>query len=474
LGQIQLKQAIERNEGFSLLQKAINNSGWKKVYKTLSDDEKSILTFTWEFLSRGEQKPDYSDASWSIWLYLAGRGSGKTRSGSEFCIERVNEGYKRGALVARTAADLRDTLVEGEAGILTVAPPWNRPIYEPARRRLVWKETLISLPSERVVKTGGAKAITYSGDEPNQLRGPSHDFAWADELAHWKYMNDAWSNLMFGLRLITPEGKEPLACITTTPRPLPLIRELMKDPTVYVTTGSTYDNQENLAPTFYQKIIKRYEGTRLGRQEIYAEILDDNPNALFMREDLDNSRLDSKDELPSTGLVRIATAIDPAVSTGEESADTGIVTCGVDENDEYYIIEDRTCHKKPMGWALEALRAYHYQEADVIVGEVNNGGDMIGAVIENSELATDKEVIKGIDVPYISVRATRGKQIRAEPVSSLSQQGRLHIVGKMPLLEDQMCQWSADLGEKSPDRLDAMVWAITYLMKEPRPGIRAL
>jgi phage terminase large subunit-like protein len=285
-------------------------------------------------------------------------------------------------------------------------------------------------------------------------------------------MQDAWDMLMFGLRLRTPTGYEPRYCITTTPRPLKLIKELIKDPTVFVSTGSTYDNKSNLAEAFYNKIIKRYEGTRIGRQEIHAQILDDNPNALFTREDLDKARVKNREEVPE--LVRIFVGVDPAVTSGEDSNDTGIVVVGQDDSDHYYVIGDYTCHKKPMGWATQVMKAYCWEEADMVVGEVNNGGDLIETVIRNVPAQPDLNIdIDGQQVPYQSVRATRGKVVRAEPAGAICEQGRLHMVGTWPELEDELVQYDAESSEESPDRYDAMVWAIISMMKEPTPRIRS-
>ena len=305
----------------SLLQRAIAVSGREALQKLLTKEQALALKYLWGAFARQEQKPELVD--YTGWLYLAGRGSGKTRSGAEWVLERKREGYKRGAFVARTSADVRDTLVEGEAGILEVSPPWDRPLYEPSKRRLLWKGKAVSIPGApaRVVKE--MTVTTFSGEEPDQLRGPSHDFAWADELATWKYLADAWANLMMGLRLYTPTGLEPKYCITTTPRPLPLIKELIADDSVLVSTGTTYDNIDNLAPAFYKSIIKRYEGTRLGRQELLAEILDDNPNALFTRDNLEKYRMELA-ECPQ--FMRIAVAIDPAVTSNQDSAEPKMPT----------------------------------------------------------------------------------------------------------------------------------------------------
>jgi phage terminase large subunit-like protein len=464
---MQLQEQDERN--LSIIQQAVKKKGWKKVFNSMTEEEKLALIYNWEAFAREEQLPE-KDKEWSIWLYLAGRGSGKTRSGAEWCRKKIKNGYKRGALVARTAADVRDTLVEGEAGVLSVCPPWERPIYEPAKRRLFWPEQITSYKDGPVKKKKSAIMTTYSGDEPDQLRGPSHDFAWADELAAWKRVEDAWSNLMFGLRLKSSNGEEPQCCVTTTPRPIKLIRELKNEKGTIITTGTSYDNRINLAPAFYKYIIKRYEGTRIGRQEIQGELLEDNPNALFTMDNLNKYRI-KEENCPV--LMSIAVAIDPAVTSGEDSNDTGIVAAGVDEGGDYYVIADKTCHKKPDAWARQALKLYCTTDADIIVGEVNNGGDLIEAVIRNISKDENAGItIDGSDVPYKCVRASRGKYIRAEPLQTLAEQGRLHMVGVFPELEDQLVLWSPDLNEESPDRLDAMVWAITYLQSQSMPAIR--
>lgn len=461
-----VKRPPENN--LSLIQKVLQRNTPEELLKKLTEEQQQALKFVWDAWKREEQFPD---PNYFIWMYLAGRGSGKTRSGAEWAYERRKEGYARGAFVARTAADVRDTLVEGEAGIMEVSPPWDKPVYEPSKRRVYWGEKKKSYPGG-VLKTvkASCRITTFSGEEPDALRGPSHDFAWADELASWKYMSDAWAMLMMGLRLRSPTGLEPKACVTTTPRSLPLIKELIEDPAVYITTGTTYDNKANLAPAFYDLMIKRYEGTRIGRQELLAEILDDNPNALFTRSDLDKARIRNKNEVPE--LMRIHVGVDPAVTSGEESSDTGIVVAGQCENDHYYILSDYTCHKKPMGWARQVLKAYCWDEADMVVGEVNNGGDLIEAVIRQVPKDEDSGIdIAGADVPYMTVRATRGKAVRAEPVGALCEQGRLHIVGVLPELEDQLVQYDPESTEISPDRYDAMVWAVISIMKEPVPRV---
>jgi phage terminase large subunit-like protein len=376
-----------------------------------------------------------------MWLILAGRGYGKTRTAAEWARMQAEQMPGcRGALVARTAADTRDVLVEGESGILAVSPPSFMPVYEPSKRRVTWPN--------------GSTATLYSADKPDLLRGPQHHWAIADELAAWRYP-EAWDMLMMGLRL----GSRPRVLIATTPRPTKIIRELLKDPNCVVTRGSTYENRSNLAPAFFRQIIRRYEGTRLGRQELYAEVLDDVPGALWTRQVLDDSRVS---HIPD--LVRIVVAIDPAITANEdgESNETGIIVAGIDANDHGYVLEDLSGYYTPAQWAETAVKAYDRWAADRVVAEANQGGDMVAHTIYTAgrDLAERGER-KTRNVAVTMVHASRGKHTRAEPVSAVYEQGRCHHVGMFPELEDQMCTWVP--GEDSPDRMDAMVWAFTEL-----------
>lgn len=395
------------------------------------DISENDFLYNWELFARPSQLPPETD--WLYWLLLAGRGFGKTRAGAEWVRNQVEEhGKKRIALVGATAADVRDIMVEGESGILAISPPWNYPLYIPSKTKLVWPN--------------GAVAKTYSAEKPDRLRGPQHDCAWADELASWQRMQDTWDMLMFGLRL----GDKPTCVITATPRPLKLIKKLVKDKDTVVTGGDTFENQANLAPAFFSRIIQKYKGTRLGRQEIFAEILEDNPDALFNRNIIDEYRVDY---VPELKLVNVG--VDPAVTSNENSDDTGIIVAGKDKKNHYYVMYDYTCHTTPEKWARKCVNAYNDHQANRIVPEVNNGGDMVRALMK----AVDSSVrVK-------SVRATRGKALRAEPISALYEQGKVHHVGIFSKLEDEMCSWSPDLNEDSPDRLDALVWALTDLSK---------
>ncbi|HTQ34265.1 MAG TPA: terminase family protein [Stellaceae bacterium] len=409
------------------------------LIQSLAPKQAGWLRYEWECRARDEQKPPPGD--WRVWLLLAGRGFGKTRTGAELVRLRVGMRTARHvALVAPTAADARDVMVEGESGLLAIAPPWDRPEYEPSKRRLTW--------------ANGAVATTYSADEPERLRGPQHDFAWCDELAAWRYPA-AWDMLMFGLRL----GTDPRAVVTTTPRPTKLIKALVADPKVVVTRGTTYENEANLAPAFLEQIVRRYEGTRLGRQELEAEILEDVPGALWSHGLIDAVRVATHPE-----LTRIVVAIDPAAGSGEHSDETGIVVAGKDDAGHGYVLADLSEHYAPTQWARAAIAAYHAHGADRIVAEVNNGGEMVEATLR----------VIDPTVPFAAVRASRGKVARAEPVAALYEQGRVHHVGALPRLEDQMCGFVHDFDRAkagySPDRVDALVWALSELLIQPIAG----
>jgi phage terminase large subunit-like protein len=424
----------------------------KKILASLSARERAELEYTWAFWARPKQLEPPGD--WRVWMLCAGRGFGKTKTGAEWVRGLVETGRAgRIALVAATAADVRDVVVEGESGIVAVCPPWNRPLYEPSKRRLSWRN--------------GAIASLYSADEPDRLRGPQHDAAWTDELAAWRYP-EAWDQLMFGLRL----GADPRVIVTTTPRPTPLIRELIALPTTVVTRGTTYENRAHLAGAFYDSIVRQYEGTRLGQQELLAELLDDNPGAIFRRDDIEKGRV--REHPP---LLRIVVAIDPAVSSGESSNETGIVVVGLGVDGHGYVLADHSGRFSPYEWARKAVDAYHTHQADRIIAERNQGG----ALVESNLRTLDPRI------PYKGVVATRGKTIRAEPVAGLYEQGRVHHVGCFPKLEDQMCAWdpsavasrsrresvlSSQSRSVSPDRMDALVWGMTELLIEAQPVVR--
>jgi phage terminase large subunit-like protein len=382
----------------------------------------------WTVWGRADQQPP--PGAWRTWLILAGRGWGKSRTGAEWVRSVATSGRaRRIALVARTAADVRDVLVEGESGLLAIHRADERPMWEPSRRRLTWPN--------------GAIATTYSAEEPDQLRGPQHDAAWCDELAAWRYP-DAWDQLQMGLRL----GSDPRVVVTTTPRPTPLVRALALAATTHVTRGRTRDNARNLAPGVVDALAARYGSTRLGRQELDGEILDDAPGALWKLAQFDAARVDAAPDLR-----RVVVAIDPAVTAHEGSDETGIVVAGIGLDGRVYVLEDLSGTYPAEQWARRAVEAFRRWRADRIVCEVNNGGDLV----EGTLRAVDRSV------PVKQVRATRGKALRAEPVAALYEQGRVSHVGSLSRLEDQCASWDPAGDHRSPDRLDALVWAITEL-----------
>lgn len=400
---------------------------------SLSSEESLALIYEWKFWARESQLAPAGD--WVTWLLLAGRGFGKTRTGAEWVREQVESSTaRRIALIGPTAADARDVMIEGESGILAISAPWNRPNYEPSKRRLTW--------------SNGAIATAYSAEEPERLRGPQHDAAWCDELAAWAYP-ETWDMLQFGLRL----GKQPRTVVTTTPKPLPIIRELLAagEASVAVTRGRTSDNLRNLAPSFLKRVVAKYQGTRLGRQELDAEVIEEAEGALWTRTMIDGARACPP---PREFLKRAVVAIDPAVSSGGLSALTGIVAAGVGRDDRGYLLADVSGRYSPAEWAKKAVKLYDDLKADRIVAEGNQGGEMVRHTIE-----TERK-----NIPVRIVHASQSKQARAEPVAALSEQKRISFCGTFPELEDQLCTWVPLEGLPSPDRLDAMVWAFTDLM----------
>jgi len=318
-------------------------------------------------------------------------------------------------------------MIEGESGILAICPPDERPAYVASKRRLEWQN--------------GAVSLIFTADEPERLRGKQHYKIWADEVAAWRY-EESWSQAMMGLRL----GDNPQGIVTTTPKPTKLFLELLKDPRNIVTTGTTYENRANLAAGFFNYVISKYEGTRLGRQELNAEVLTDMPGALWKRADIDKNRVL---KAPET-LDRVVVGVDPTASSGGDEA--GIITEGK-AGDDYYCLADDSTHGSPQAWASAAVKAYYMHKADCIVAEKNNGGEMVEAVI--------KQVDPNVNVKL--VWASRGKATRAEPIAAIAEQGRDHHVGTFAQLEDELCQWVP--GDASPNRLDAKVWAITELLE---------
>lgn len=415
----------------------------EQVIRSLSDAEAAALQYDWRFWARPNQlrpgSPLAADPrdDWSIWLALAGRGWGKTRTGGETVREWVQEGARRIHLVGPTASDVRNVMVLGESGLMNWFPPDQRPHYEPSKHLITFHT--------------GAVAETFSADEPNRLRGPQCSHFWADELAAWRFLRDSWDNLMFGWRIGDPKG-----FISTTPKPVDVLKEIIADPATVVTRASSYENRANLAATWFEKIIRKYEGTRLGRQELNAELLDDVPGALWTQQRIDAARIKLSD-VQWEKIIRIVVAIDPAVTSRPDSDETGIIVCGLTISGHILVLDDLTCKESPLGWASIAVMAYRSRRADRIVGEVNNGGDLVESNIR----------AVAPDVSFRAVRASRGKAVRAEPVAALYEQGRVHHVGFFGELEQQMTGWSPQSGDKSPDRMDALVWAVTELVIDP-------
>ena len=406
--------------------------------------------FHWRLWARPNQlAPDPAVVGfvWFVWFILAGRGFGKTRSAAEWIREEVDAGKRRRiAFVSKDPADARDVMIEGQSGILAVYPEDhpNRPKYEPSKKRITWPN--------------GAVATIYSGEDPEAVRGPEFDCFWADELAAWKYPKETWDNLVFATRLEGPKGDTAQGVVTTTPKPIQVVRDLVDDELTVVTGGSTYENLENLDRNFRHNVIRRYEGTRIGQQELEAAILDESEGALWSRDLLDETRCREKD-LPE--LQRLVVAIDPQSKKNAKRKqgvpETGIVACGssvIDGVEHFFVVEDASGIFSPNEWATKAIATYKNWSADRVIGEVNNGGDMVETTIHNLDR----------NIPFSEVWASRGKYTRAEPISGLFEQGRAHLVGTFGELETQLCTWTGDDNEPSPDRLDAMVWGLTHLM----------
>lgn len=408
--------------------------------KRLSDHAVLRLCYDWDSWARPDQRPPIK--AWSKWMLMGGRGCGKTRAGAEW-VRGAIEGRARYApepcghlaLVGETFADAREVMVEGVSGLRAIAPPWNRPRYEATRKRLVWEN--------------GAVAQLFSAEDPESLRGPQFDGAWCDEIGKWRYGEEAFDQLAFGLRL----GAQPRCVITTTPRATPLVKRLMDDPKCLVSHATSQDNQAFLADGFVQGLEQAYGGSRLYRQEVAGELIAERADSLWKRDIIDRTRVNT-----APPLRRVIVAVDPPASSHAKSNACGIVACGVMDNGNFAVLADDTCQAaRPEQWAARAIDLYHRVEADLIVAESNQGGDMVRSVLEQASR----------DVPVKLVHAKRGKWLRAEPVAYLYAQGRVHHVGAFAALEDEMLDFGREglsAPGQSPDRLDALVWAITELM----------
>ena len=423
-----------------------------RFLETLTPDELEYLLFDWPLWARASQIPPQETGAedWTTWLILGGRGAGKTRAGAEWVRAQALGKIRTGgriALVGRTMIEARDVMVDGLSGILGVHPSYEQPRFEVTRRRLVWPN--------------GTVAELFSAEDPDGLRGHQFEAAWCDEVCKWRYPNETWDMLQFALRL----GSRPRQVVTTTPRPIKLIKDLLKAGSTMMTRMSTRENAANLAPGFLDAIVGRYQGTRLGRQELDAELLEDREDALWTRNVIDRDR---RRERPD--LIRIVVAVDPPATSGAKADACGIIIAGRGVDGRGYLLEDATSSRmSPAKWAALAVSRYNANQADRIVVEVNQGGEMVEAVIRQVDPM----------VPVSPVRATRGKWLRAEPVAALYERGLVSHVGQFPELEDELCDFGTDglSNGHSPDRLDALVWALTALMLEktaPDPRIRQI
>jgi phage terminase large subunit-like protein len=430
-----------------------------QIFAQLSADEKANIIeampaetlvqwlYDWDFWARPSQLPPAGD--WRIWLIMAGRGFGKTRSGAEWIRGLAQSQPKaRLALVAATYAEGRAVMVEGDSGLLNICPPDQRPIYEPSLRRLRWRN--------------GAQALLYSAEDAEGLRGPQHHAAWCDELAKWPNAEATWMNLEMGLRL----GVEQRICVTTTPRPTALLRQLIARRDMVLTRGRMQENEGNLSKSFIKAIASQYAGTRLGRQELDGEFLEDVAGALWSRTMLAACHVSQ-----APPLKRVVIGVDPPVTSGPDADACGIIACGLGTDDKAYVLADASVQGlSPDGWARAVAACCTRLNADRVVAECNNGGELVRSVLH--QVAPE--------MPITLVRAAHGKVARAEPIAALYEQGRVHHATHLPLLEDEMCGFCAggvyQGPGRSPDRADALVWALSTLIlgKHAQPHLRSL
>ena len=444
--------------GLSLAERvaALQPAARKKLLDGLTDEQVEDLLFDWGFWARPEQMMPPGD--WLTWLIMTGRGWGKTRSGGEAIRQWEGEGYKRFVLVGRTAADVRDVMITGESGLLSLYPEHDRPLYEPSKTKVTWPR---SGSRKWAAQKSSAVAELFAAEVPDSLRGPQGEKAWIDEPSTWPRGVDCWDNMMYGLRL----GDNPQVVATTTPRPVKLIRQLVKDSGTVMQGGSLLENVDNLAPSWAKIILDRYEGSRLGRQEIDGVLLEDTPGALWKRPWIDDQRW-KWDTYEKADRLRVVVAVDPSGSDSEEADEAGIVTAADIGGGEYAVVDDRSGRMSPSAWAGLALDSYDDLEADLIVAEKNYGGLMVEETIRNVAIA------RGIAVPPIKlINAKRGKVLRAQPVATLYQQKRVHHVGILPELEDQQCNFDPLNMPENDDRTDACVYALIELSGvEPLDG----
>lgn len=419
----------------------------RQLLAQMPDGAIQALQHSYEFWARESQREPTSN--WHKWLLLGGRGAGKTWTGSNVTNRRARSGrYPKILIAAATPQDARDLMIEGESGILATAAPDFRPFYEPSKLRITWPN--------------GCRGYIRSGAEPERFRGINSYFAWLDELAAWQYPQQAFDNAMLGLRL----GPKPQVVITTTPKPIPLIKALTRDPSCVITRDSSRANRANLAESFWADVIAKYEGTRLGRQEIEAEVVEDTPGALWPRYALiDDARVTIAEfaAIDLEHLGRVIVAVDPAVTSSDNANETGIIVAVAGRGamrGHSYILRDVSGRYSPSEWAKHVTAQYHMHRADRVVAEVNNGGDLVESTLR----------VHDPNISYRGVHAARGKRTRAEPVVGLYEQGRVHHVGTFTALEEQMTTFVPDERSdgSSPDRVDALVWALTALQLGPK------
>ncbi|MEP6356549.1 MAG: terminase family protein [Hyphomicrobiales bacterium] len=421
------------------------------LLESFSSADLAALLFDWPIWAREDQLPPLGDRL--VWLIMGGRGAGKTRAGAEwvrgmalgkppFCGRSVG----RIALIGETLGDVRDVMIEGESGILRIHPKSERPEWKKTKGQLEWKN--------------GAIAQIFSAEDPDSLRGPQFDVAWSDELCKWRHAEATWDMLQFGLRL----GERPRQIVTTTPRPIPLLKRLLADERTRLSKATTMANATNLAPDFIDTVRARYGGTRLGRQELDGELIEDREDALWQRDQIEKLKI-----AIAPPLARVVVAIDPPATSHAKSDACGLIVAGVDEQGIGYVLADGSKRSvTPTEWASRAVELYHRYQADLVLAEVNQGGEMVNTILAQ----VDKTV------PVKAVRASRGKYSRAEPVSYLYERGLVRHMGSLSKREDEMCDFGLEglSSGRSPDRLDALVWALHELMLKPEadPKIRRM
>ena len=446
------QRASEQLEGPSLAERFARLPAPERarILDSLSTLDRARLLYAWRWWARPKQLAPPGD--WRIWLYLAGRGSGKSRTGAEWIRERLEQGAKSIALIGPTLRDIKRYMLGGRAGkrhngsgLLDVMPAYGR---EPGA---VWHEVRaeVSFPAYP-----DAIAYVVTAEEP-EFRGANLDTVWCDELAKWAYLETIWHNMEMALRV--RGDVPPRIFVSTTPRPLRMLKELVADEDAVVVLGRTDENAANLDHRFVARMAKKYGGTRLGRQETGGEILVDNPDALFSATILDATRVDA---VPAD-LVRVVVAVDPAIATKKNNDATGILVAGIDRREHVYVWADLSGRFGPEEWGRRVVEAYVANRANAVVGERNRGGDLVAANVR----AAARELLGHTNVKFVEVHATRGKELRAEPVSAMHEQGRVHVVGQLPELEQELTEWNPRLGGASPNRLDAFVWAVWELAR---------